>query len=55
MKNDEVLAMIGFSCFKDDPDHFNSAHHTAFEDPLTPEGAEQRRSTEYRVVVFLLC
>ncbi len=54
MRNDEVLAMIGFSCFKDDPDHFNSAYHTAFEDPLTPEGAEQRRSTEYRVVVFLL-
>ena len=30
MKNDEVLAMIGFSCFKD------GAYHNAFEDPLTP-------------------
>ncbi|MAV24827.1 MAG: hypothetical protein CMQ05_01745 [Gammaproteobacteria bacterium] len=54
MTNDEVLAMIGFSCFKDDPEHFNSAYHTAFEDPLTPEGAEERRNTEFRITVFLL-
>ena len=54
MTNVVVHAMIGFSCFKDDPEHFNSAYHTAFEDPLTPEGAEERRNTEFRITVFLL-
>ena len=46
MGTDEVLAFKLFECRKDDPEptRFRSVLHTAFADPDTPAGAEERQS-----------
>jgi hypothetical protein len=45
-----------FECRKDDPEptRFRSVLHTAFADPDTPAGAEERQSCEHRVGLTVL-
>jgi hypothetical protein len=51
-----VLAFKLFECRKDDPEptRFRSVLHTAFADPDTPAGAEERQSCEHRVGITVL-
>ncbi|MCY4655390.1 MAG: CmcJ/NvfI family oxidoreductase [Gammaproteobacteria bacterium] len=55
MTVDEVLVLNLYHCFKDDRDHsFHQCFHSAFDNPLAPEGAEVRQSCEHRVGVHVL-
>lgn len=56
MDVDEVLAFKLFEWRKDDPSphRFRNVFHSAFEDPDTPEGAQERQSCEHRVGVMIL-
>jgi len=58
MTNDEVLIFKQFEFWKGDSTDrlelpVRSVFHSAFDDPNTPEDAEKRTSTEYRVPVWL--
>ena len=51
----EVMALKLFHIDKDNSNlPFGACYHSAFENPLAPEGAEERQSCEHRVSVFLL-
>lgn len=56
MTNDETICFKQFECMKgvdDQPDaKLKSVYHTAIKDPNTPEGAEPRKSCEFRVQIF---
>jgi hypothetical protein len=55
MTGDEVLAFKNFQCFKrDSSPSVTSCFHSAFEEPGTPSGIEERQSCEHRVSVFVL-
>ncbi|MDB5723092.1 MAG: symbB [Alphaproteobacteria bacterium] len=55
MTGDELLAFKLFEVWKDDRQpRFASCFHSAFRDPDTPVGAEQRQSCEHRVGVLVL-
>lgn len=51
----EVMALKLFHIDKDNSNlPFGACYHSAFENPLAPEGAEDRQSCEHRVSVFIL-
>lgn len=50
----EVLVFKQFQFFKDDAEPQASCFHSAFELPDTPVDAEERQSSEQRVLVFFL-
>lgn len=55
MTTSEVLAFKNFQCVKGEPiTRVYGCFHSAFEEPGTPEGVEERQSCEHRVSVFLL-
>jgi hypothetical protein len=54
MKGDELLAFKIFACGADGGGPLASCLHSAFVDPATPEGVEERQSCEHRVGVLLL-
>ena len=55
MTVNEVLALKLFHISKSDaPTGFGGCYHSAFENPSTPEGVEERQSCEHRVNVFIL-
>lgn len=55
MTVNEVMALKLFHINKDASDlPFGACYHSAFENPLAPEGAEERQSCEHRVSVFVL-
>lgn len=55
MTPDEVLVFKQFQCSKDDPEPpLVSCFHSAFELPDTPADAEERQSSEHRVLIFCL-
>lgn len=54
MSVNEVIAMTQFCLEKGvEPTECQSVFHTAFNDPTTPEGAEKRKSCEYRVPLLI--
>ena len=55
MTANEVLVFKQFQFFKDDSEpQMASCFHTAFELPNTPADAEERQSSEHRVLIFCL-
>lgn len=55
MRSDEVLAFKLSEFWKDDPEaRPQNVFHTAFVDPGTPAGAEERQSCEHRIGVLIL-
>ncbi len=55
MTVNEVMALKLFHIDKDNSNlPFGACYHSAVENPLAPEGAEERQSCEHRVSVFVL-